>query len=297
LFPTQESVLDKGTNCLTVYARVEPGFVEPFWTLVQELAHWGFGSDRSAGKGQFRLESQLEPANEFDGPSDADGCAVLSTFQPAACDPTDGAWEAFTKYGKLGPDFGLENVFKRPMIVFRPGACFRSQATRGWIGRAIPMQELLAEDIVRHLNGAGASVVHWAFGLSVPLNWPQGKLRCSEPATVATENAPPEYDRPQIVRPVSRPDKDPDKVTVKVLERRDIGGKAQFFVQEEGKPRGVLAYGIPPSPDKLPQVGEEIAVYRNNRDPRNPQYRWDKPIAYQDKAKGGRGDKRSGGRS
>src|SRR5947209_10837138 len=52
LFPTQESVLDKAVNYLTVYARVEPGFVEPFWRLVQELADWGFGSDRSAGKGQ-----------------------------------------------------------------------------------------------------------------------------------------------------------------------------------------------------------------------------------------------------
>ena len=112
---------------MTVYARVEAGFAELFWRLVQELAHWGFGSDRSAGKGQFRLDSQLEPANDLDAPAEADGCVVLSTFQPAATDPTDGAWEAFTKYGKLGPDFGLENVFKRPMIVFRPGACFRGQ--------------------------------------------------------------------------------------------------------------------------------------------------------------------------
>jgi hypothetical protein len=176
LFPTQETVLDNGVNGLTIYARLAAEFVEPFWRLVQELVQWGFGSDRSAGKGQFRLDSQLEPANELDLPAPADGCVVLSTFQPGAGDPTDGAWEAFTKYGKLGPDFGLENVFKRPMIVFRPGACFRIQTFRGWMGRAIPMQELLAPDAARHLNSAGASVIHWAFGLSVPLHWPRGVI-------------------------------------------------------------------------------------------------------------------------
>jgi CRISPR-associated protein Csm4 len=295
LFPTQESVLDKDVNCLTIYARVEAGFVEPFWRLVQELAHWGFGSDRSAGKGQFRLGSQLESANELDAPADADGCVVLSTFQPAASDPTDGAWESFTKYGKLGPDFGLENVFKRPMIVFRPGACFRGQAARGWIGRAIPMHELLAGNVIGHLNGRAAPVVHWAFGLCVPLIWPRGELGGPEPATTRrAEPVQPPQAEPQIVqRP---PRADPDKVTVKVLERRDIGGKVQFFVQEQGKPRGVLAYGTPPPTEKLPQVGEDIAVYRNNQDPRNPQYRWDRPITYHDKPRSGPGGQRPRGR-
>ena len=297
LFPTQESVLDKDVHHLTVYARVEPVFVVAFWRLVQELAHWGFGSDRSAGKGQFRLDTELESANELDAPADADGCVVLSTFQPAADDPTDGAWEAFTKYGKLGPDFGLENVFKRPMIVFRPGACFRAAAPRGWIGRAIPMRELLPEDVVSQLNGRAASVVHWAFGLCLPLNWPRGELGGPEPAASSpSESVRAPQAKPQIVQPTPRAAKDSDKITVKVLERRDIGGKVQFFVQEEGKPRGVLAYGIPPPQDKLPQVGEEIGVYRNNRDPRNPQYRWDKPISYPEKRKGGQGGQRPHGR-
>jgi CRISPR-associated protein Csm4 len=297
LFPTQESVLDKEVKCLTVYARVESAFVKLFWRLVQELERWGFGSDRSAGKGQFRLGSQLELIDELDTPADADGCVVLSTFQPAAIDPTDGAWEALTKYGKLGPDFGLENVFKRPMIVLRPGACFRGQAARGWMGRAIPMHELLAENVVDHLNGRGASVIHWAFGLCLPLGWPRGKLGEPEPATIRrTESVPPSHPEPQASQATPRAVEDPDRVTVKVLERRDIGGKVQFFVQEEGKPRGVLAYGNPPPLDKLPQVGEDIVVYRNNRDPRNPQYRWNKPMTYQDKPRGGPGGQRPRGR-
>ncbi len=195
LFPTQEAVLDKGENCLTVYVRLEAGFVDLFWRLVQELAQWGFGSDRSAGKGQFHLGSALEPADDLDRPADADGCVVLSTFQPAAADPTDGAWESFTKYGKLGPDFGLDNVFKRPMILLRPGACFSCTGPRGWMGRAVQMQDLLANDVISELTGRGTAVVHWAFGLCVPLNWPHEKPAEPVPAT-APAPAAPNRDRP-----------------------------------------------------------------------------------------------------
>lgn len=81
-----------------------------------------------------------------------------------------------------------------------------------------------------------------------------------------------------------------EQVTVSVLERRQSGGKVQFLVQEEGLPRGVLAYGNPPPEELLPKVGDSIVVYRNNRDRRAPQYRWDKPgSAPQKSARGGPG--------
>ncbi len=302
LFPTEESVLKKGIRHLTVYARVVPEFRERFERLLQELAQWGFGSARSAGKGQFRLDGGLESVPDLDEPANADGCVVLSTFQLAADDPTDGAWETFTKYGKLGPDFGLENVFKKPIIVLRPGASFHASAPRGWLGRAIPMHDLLAHDVVGHLQDIGANVIHWAFGLCVPLRWPRGEIRYSEseaePAAAEEPELPPLAPAaplevafapapvPEIIQPPPPPSLAPDQVRVKVLERRQLGDKVQFFVQEEGKPRGVLMYGVPPPPDKLPQVGDEIAVYRNNQDPRNPQYRWDRPQPPRDQSRG-----------
>ncbi|MCS7046178.1 MAG: hypothetical protein NZO58_07470, partial [Gemmataceae bacterium] len=148
--------------------------------------------DRSAGKGQFRLEGDIEPFPGLDEPADADGSVALSTFQPTDGNPTDGAWEAFTKYGKLGPDFGLENVFKRPIIVLRPGASFRTPVPRGWLGRAIPMDELLAQDVVGKLRNLDVQVIHWAFGLCVPLRWPKGQIHSSEPIAepIAIEESP-----------------------------------------------------------------------------------------------------------
>ncbi len=112
-----------------------------------------------------------------------------------------------------------------------------------------------------------------------------------------TGEASPAAARQQVVRAAPRPAQNPEKVAVKVLERRDVAGKPQFFVREEGKPRGVLAYGVLPPPEKLPQVGDEIDVYRNNQDPRSPQYRWDKPEdkSQRNTRRGGRGQ-RPGGR-
>ena len=73
----------------------------------------------------------------------------------------------------------------------------------------------------------------------------------------------------------TRQGQQPGAVKVKVIERRDSGGHPGFKVQEEGKPPGMLMYGTPPA--TLPQVGETATVFRNNADPRSPQYRWDLP--------------------
>src|SRR5262249_37130279 len=65
-------------------------------------------------------------------------------------------------------------------------------------------------------------------------------------------------------------------VEVVLLERMEKSGPNAFRVQEEGRPRGMLVAGIPPSP--LPEVGSKVQVYREaSSDPRSPRYRWDAP--------------------
>ena len=175
LFPKEERFLDSGMAYLSVYARLAAGFRQEFLELLLDLARGGFGADVSVGKGQFRLDSDLENVTELDDTPDAGGCVALSTFQPSRNDPTGGYWEAFTKYGKLGPDFGLESVFKRPLVMLRPGACFRDPVPRGWMGRAVPMSELLAPEVGAELSARGVSIAHLAHGLTVSVSsarWP-----------------------------------------------------------------------------------------------------------------------------
>ena len=62
---------------------------------------------------------------------------VISSFVPAPNDPSDGYWEVYTKYGKLGeasvnlPLSGKaedRNVFKSPITMLKPGAVFKLRA-------------------------------------------------------------------------------------------------------------------------------------------------------------------------
>ena len=163
-----------GTTYLSVYVRVAEGFEKRLMALFRELAQTGFGADASVGKGQFDLVSDLEPMEQPDNIAEPNGVISLSTFQPDEHDPTDGGWQAFTKFGKLGPDFGLENVFKRPLLMLRPGAFFRVEKRAPFLGRAIPGKDLLSPEVWRQLQTRNATVAHLAFGLAVPIKLPKG---------------------------------------------------------------------------------------------------------------------------
>ncbi|HXG66326.1 MAG TPA: hypothetical protein VNO70_14605 [Blastocatellia bacterium] len=168
LYGAQTGRLDD-PQYLSVYVRVAGGFEGRVRQLFGALAQTGFGADISAGKGYFEVISDLEDAGWLDNvAAPPNGVILLSTFQPGESDPTEGYWQTFTKFGKVGPDFGLANVFKRPLVMLRPGACFRSTANRPFLGRAIPIEQLLPSANADALRAAGAAVTHLAFGLAVP---------------------------------------------------------------------------------------------------------------------------------
>lgn len=169
LFSCPQQTLSPEFQHLSVYAWVADGFLPRLSVLFRELASSGYGADVSTGKGQFDLLGEPEPQDHLaTPPNTTTALIVLSTFQPAPYDPTDGLWEPFVKYGKLAPDFGLENVFKRPLILFRPGACFVASQPRSFLGRAIPATELLAPEVSQALAQRGVHPVHYAFGLALP---------------------------------------------------------------------------------------------------------------------------------
>jgi CRISPR-associated protein Csm4 len=169
LWPSTETWLGKEHNYLSIYARVTDAFIPDLYRLMGELSQTGFGADKSAGLGQFELLGEPESGDWIDDqPVEDGGCVALSSFQPAADNPTVGYWETFVKYGKLGPDFGLENVFKRPLLMFRPGASFAMSPPSGFLGRTVPMEELLSPDIVDQLRVQNRRAVHFAFALTIP---------------------------------------------------------------------------------------------------------------------------------
>lgn len=170
IFTLQEYWL-RGVEYLSIYVRVAEPFKASLQSLFEEISQTGFGADISIGKGQFELLSKLEPIDLLDSVTSSNGVISLSTFQPAAHDPTEGGWRAFTKFGKLAEDFGVENVnvFKRPLVMLRPGAFFSSSQSLWKLGRAISMSDILSPATNQLLSDKKIEIAHLAFGLAVPV--------------------------------------------------------------------------------------------------------------------------------
>lgn len=168
-----------GAHYLSVYCRIlEPGAEDLLLELVDELALTGFGADTATGRGQFELVGDPENTPDFDtAPEQANTLIALSTFQPAENDPVDGLWDAFPKFAKFGPDLGLDDVRKNTLVLFRPGACFKTGEAprRPFLGRAIPPGQLVHQETIGILAQRGIQPIHPAFALTVSakLDWEQ----------------------------------------------------------------------------------------------------------------------------
>lgn len=166
LFVSESWALRGPNTELTIYVRTTQQDLDRLNELFRELESTGFGADVSTGKGEFVITSPLTPCPRWDQVPGANASIVLSSFQPAAGDPVDGFWDSFIKHGKLGPDFGLDNVFKRPMVLLRPGAVFLEP--RAFFGRAVPADQYLAPEALEQLGNASVFPIHPAFGLAFP---------------------------------------------------------------------------------------------------------------------------------
>jgi CRISPR-associated protein Csm4 len=170
LYATAAECLAAGLDYLTVYARVTEAGEALLSDLLELLSHRGFGADAGIGHGQFTVEKP-EAEEGLEPVEGAAGWISLSTFQPAPADPVAGYWRSFPKYGKLGPDVGADNVFKRPQWMVEPGACFFAPSPKPWYGRAIPAADLLPDRTLRQLEPGGIRPVQPAFAVAVPATW------------------------------------------------------------------------------------------------------------------------------
>jgi CRISPR/Cas system CSM-associated protein Csm4 (group 5 of RAMP superfamily) len=161
---------DEQANCLSVYVRIlDRAIADLLIELFHQLSLTGFGADTATGRGQFELPEDPAPVPHLDElPPGANGIVSLSTFQPGAADPVNGYWDAFPKFGKVGPDAGLTDVRKNTLILFRPGASFRADPSTGVLGRAVPMRELLPAGAAEELAARDFNIIHAAFALTVP---------------------------------------------------------------------------------------------------------------------------------
>jgi CRISPR-associated protein Csm4 len=156
LFELDERFVRSGE--MSMYARVEDGFEADAKRLFELFAAGGFGKKKSTGKGAFTI-SGFEEFHGFDGIEAANGFVSLSHFVPTQADPTEGAYKTVVKYGKMGEEKALGgNPFKKPLLMVRPGAVFRTETPKQWYGR-----------LIDGISYSDPHVVHYAYAFSVPV--------------------------------------------------------------------------------------------------------------------------------
>lgn len=123
----------------------------------------GFGKRKSIGKGVFEViedwkEFKIKEGEKEINLENEEGkyCLSLSNFVPNKNDPTDGFYEIFVKYGKLGEErsiAGSGNFYKKPLIMIKEGATFKANSSSN-------------EHLGRMLAGisADSEVYHYAYG-------------------------------------------------------------------------------------------------------------------------------------
>jgi CRISPR-associated protein Csm4 len=163
LFELDEQFAPHGK--VQIYAKVTAGFEDDLRRLLELVAREGYGSKKSTGKGACVLEG-FQPFNGFDLPGRTNipdgamsGFVTLSHFVPAQDDPTDGAYKMTIKYGKLGEEKTYcGQPFKKPLIMLKPGAVFRTSQVKPFYGR-----------LVENVAYADSSVVQYGFAFPVPV--------------------------------------------------------------------------------------------------------------------------------
>jgi len=153
------------TGKIQIYAKIKEGFEDDLQLLFEKFAQGGYGAKKSTGKGAFTLEN-IAPFSGFDLPASKTndnkkftGFVTLSHFVPAQTDPTDGAYKTMIKYGKLGEEKTYcGQPFKKPLIMLKPGAVFRTANVKPFYGR-------LVEDIAY----GDPSAVQYGFAFPVPI--------------------------------------------------------------------------------------------------------------------------------
>ena len=143
---------------LDIYVKIEEEFEDDVKRLFELFAAGGFGKKKSTGKGAFKIE-HFERFEKLDTVKTANGFVSLSHFVPSQSDPVDGVYKTIIKYGKLGEEKALcGNPFKKPLIMFKPGAVFKTEVMKPFFGR-----------LVEKIAYADDSVVQYGYAFPVPV--------------------------------------------------------------------------------------------------------------------------------
>lgn len=120
---------------LEIYVRIFDFDKDLLHQALRLIQYHGYGKRVSIGEGvlelidftPFSFPEAVSPRRLY----------CLSTFSPSRNDPTEGRYRLFTKHGKVGNQYYPQQVWKKPLIMLRPGAVFETDRPRPYLGRVV----------------------------------------------------------------------------------------------------------------------------------------------------------------
>jgi CRISPR-associated protein Csm4 len=104
--------------------------------VFKSIGQFGFGRDKSVGKGRFRVIGLYENPEILENKKGRQTFISLSSGVP--CDDCSVLFgKTFTKFGKHGGDLIFGNPFKNPAVLFKSGSVFKAKKIKDVYGRAL----------------------------------------------------------------------------------------------------------------------------------------------------------------
>lgn len=151
LFQTKPEYLDEGTVfALLIKVLNESAYSEfEVESILRDVFETGFGKKKSSGYGAFTVNAFTD-YSLIKEPEAGSGFMTLGNYLPAASDSAQpGFYDYMVKYGKLGENRSSgSNPFKKPLILMKPGSCFKTQTAKPFYGRMTTPGEISLESEV-----------------------------------------------------------------------------------------------------------------------------------------------------
>lgn len=119
---------DENSGIFEIYLKTNFFSKKEIERIFEYIKTQGFGKDKSTGKGYFDFE--IKEGVDLPESKNPNAFMTLSSYIPAEADPTEGYYQTFLKFGKLGGIYAKGtpevsgNPFKKPLIMFSPGSTF-----------------------------------------------------------------------------------------------------------------------------------------------------------------------------
>lgn len=125
---------------LSIYIKIRNDYdIDELLKYLKYIELTGFGKKKSSGKGSFEIVSFDKAPWIDESITGANGFISLSNYVPDETDYTEIIYaDISTKRGKLSGGYANEeNIFKKPIVHYLPGAVFVSQNPREIKGKAV----------------------------------------------------------------------------------------------------------------------------------------------------------------